>query len=324
MEIKLDLKDKKILYELDKDSRQSFQKIAKKVGLSKNAVSYRCNLLMKEGIITHSHAWIDLAKLGYLEFRMYFNLKNAGPKKEREIIDFLCKKKIVTWVGSMDGQYNLGIKVVTKNLHETHELWDELFRRYVNYIDGRLMTLIAGSNYYYKSYLIDAKKSDREESTTSTLGPEKLTEMERKIIGILSENSRRPIIEIAEILKVTPKTIIAHLKDLEKRKIIIGYGTVLDLGKIGYKTFRVSFILQRLTNQRMRDFRDYAHHHPNIIYDEEVIGGDDYEIEVQVRDIRDLRMIIQEIKSKFVDIIQDYKVLYVFEENKHIGAPIIF
>ena len=44
----LDLKDKKILLELELNSRQSFSSIAKKVGLSKEVVNYRVNKLIKK------------------------------------------------------------------------------------------------------------------------------------------------------------------------------------------------------------------------------------------------------------------------------------
>ena len=39
--VKIDLKDRKILYELDNYSRQSLSNIGKKVGLHKNVVLYR-------------------------------------------------------------------------------------------------------------------------------------------------------------------------------------------------------------------------------------------------------------------------------------------
>ena len=45
---KFDLKDRKILFELDTNSRQSFHEIAKKVGLSKDSVIYRINKLQFE------------------------------------------------------------------------------------------------------------------------------------------------------------------------------------------------------------------------------------------------------------------------------------
>jgi len=321
MEVKLDIKDKRILYELDLNSRQSFGKIAKKVGLSKNAVIYRVNNLKKLGVIKNFHAWIDMTKLGFIEFRIYLNLKNASPKKEEEIIEFLSNKKIVTWVGSMEGEYNLGAKIVTRNIYEMHEFWDELFQKFVNFIEKRLMTIIAGSNYYYKTYLLNSKENHEKESVRTSIELEKIDEIDENIIKHLTKDARISIIELSEKIRVTPKTIISHIRDLEKRRVIVGYGTVLDLEKMGYKNFKVSFILFRLTPEKMNDFRNYAMRHPNIIYDEEVIGGDDYELEVQVRDLRDLREIIRDIKSCFAEIVQDYKVLFMFEDHKHVGFP---
>ena len=43
--IKIDVKDRKILYELDTNSRQSIPQISKKVNLHKNAVHYRIKRL---------------------------------------------------------------------------------------------------------------------------------------------------------------------------------------------------------------------------------------------------------------------------------------
>ena len=45
--VKVDLKDKKILYELKYDSRQSLSQIGKKVGLHKNVVLYRIKRLKR-------------------------------------------------------------------------------------------------------------------------------------------------------------------------------------------------------------------------------------------------------------------------------------
>ena len=51
MALKLDVKDRKILYELDKNSRQSYSSLAKKVGLSQEAVRYMVNKLIENKVI---------------------------------------------------------------------------------------------------------------------------------------------------------------------------------------------------------------------------------------------------------------------------------
>ena len=47
----IDKKDKKILYHLDLNSRQSLNSIGKKVGLTKDVVAYRIQRMQKHGII---------------------------------------------------------------------------------------------------------------------------------------------------------------------------------------------------------------------------------------------------------------------------------
>lgn len=56
--------DKKVLKELQLDSRISFTKIAEKVGISTATVSDRVKRLTKEGIICGYTALIDTSKLG--------------------------------------------------------------------------------------------------------------------------------------------------------------------------------------------------------------------------------------------------------------------
>ena len=48
---KLDLLDRKILYELDRNSRRSASEIAKKVRVHRNVVNFRINRLIEKGII---------------------------------------------------------------------------------------------------------------------------------------------------------------------------------------------------------------------------------------------------------------------------------
>ena len=68
---KLDKKDKQILYQLDLDSRQSFNQIARKVKLSREVVQYRVKQLEKKGIIKGYQTLIDVTKLGYLNCRFF-------------------------------------------------------------------------------------------------------------------------------------------------------------------------------------------------------------------------------------------------------------
>ena len=57
----------------------------------------------------------------------------------------------------------------------------------------------------------------------------KIDELDRKILQILAPNARAQIIDMALKLKVTPKTMIARIKELERKNVIVGYKTVFDI-----------------------------------------------------------------------------------------------
>ena len=62
---KLDLIDRKILLELDKNCRQPEKHIAKAVGRSRESVKYRIQQLEKKGIIDGYLTTINPNKFGY-------------------------------------------------------------------------------------------------------------------------------------------------------------------------------------------------------------------------------------------------------------------
>ena len=83
---KIDIKDKKILYQLDINSRQSLKNIGNAVGLAKNVVQFRIHRLKQRGIIKNFYTAIDFYTLGYINLAIYVNYQYYTPKIEREII----------------------------------------------------------------------------------------------------------------------------------------------------------------------------------------------------------------------------------------------
>ncbi|MGC9308318.1 MAG: Lrp/AsnC family transcriptional regulator, partial [Thermoplasmatota archaeon] len=99
----LDIKDRKILYQLDLDSRQSFRSIGRKVGLSKDTVIARVNRLEEAGVIDNYFTYIDTYKLGYTIFRCYFVFQYVSPEIEAEIINHFVNNSYAVNVNSLEG-----------------------------------------------------------------------------------------------------------------------------------------------------------------------------------------------------------------------------
>ena len=109
--VKIDVKDKKILYQLDSNSRQSLRSIGRKVGLTKDVVASRVKKLQDTGIIKKFYTVIDTCALDYTHPRFYLNFQYATPEIKEEIIDYFVKSKYVGFVHSSEGQYDLTLVV---------------------------------------------------------------------------------------------------------------------------------------------------------------------------------------------------------------------
>jgi len=103
--VNLDLKDRKILYQLDLNCRQSNSQIGKKVGLSKQVVDYRIKRMDEDRIITGYWTNIDSYRFGYQVFRYLINLQNTTSIIKDEIMQQIANYKKTWAVYSVKGNY---------------------------------------------------------------------------------------------------------------------------------------------------------------------------------------------------------------------------
>ncbi|MBS3172333.1 Lrp/AsnC family transcriptional regulator [Candidatus Woesearchaeota archaeon] len=323
MTYKLDLKDKKILYELSINSRQSFNELAKKTRLNKNSIAYRINNLQKVGIIKKFHALIDVTKLGYLVFKLSLNFQNTTPQKEKEIIDFLKAKDMVSWLASIEGSYNIEAIIISKSMVEINFLWEELMRNYANYLPNRKLTLVSRAFYFSNSYFL---KKTNKHKTEFISKPEKveIDNIDLKILQILCNDGRARVIDLASKLNLTPKTIITRIKELESKKVIVGYKPTIDIKNLDYTIYNMVFMLHNLSEEKRNGLKYYISEHPNIIYYYEKIGSDeDIDIELQVSGFLELKSILNDIKAKFSDVIREYRIMEISEKQKSRFIPLL-
>ena len=106
---RLDVKDKRIIYELDVNSRQPNSEIARKVGLSKQVVGFRIKRLVDLQIISSFYTIIDISKLGFTVHKIFLKLQNIDKEKELELIKYLKNNPDVVWVASCDGEFDLSL-----------------------------------------------------------------------------------------------------------------------------------------------------------------------------------------------------------------------
>ena len=294
---KLDVKDYKILKELDKNYRTSFSKIAKKVGLSKNSVALRFEKLKQ--YVMHSTVGIDNELLGYKLVKVFYSFDFYDETIEKQLIQELKKHKNILWVARFYGPFDISICLLVKDLNDLVTHITQFNEKFSKQIRDKEIQIISKQYFFRHSYLYDSPAPQ----TTKVIQTSKryiLSKIEKKILSIIRNNPRMSIIEISKKTKISPKTISTTLKKLEKNKVITGYYMTLDNSRFNLNTFKI--LVQIQNTKHVKDFEDYLLSLGNIRHFRKMLGLWDYEIDLVYPNMAELHKQIDIIKQKFPGI----------------------
>lgn len=321
MIVKLNKKDKRILYNLDLQPRQTTLAIGKKVGLSDFGVKYRLQRMKDLGVIKGFYSLIDVSRLGYYGFRVYMKLENISPHEQEIFIQYLVKQPNIFWVNTyLHGAWDIGCHIWAKNVYEFHTIWMKVLEKFKPFIKEEQISQHLTIYHFRRNYLIDKK---RELVTPLEIGGSALSvaidSIDWRILKMLSFNARKPLIECARALKITPMAVKYRLTKLIKHKILLGSRPMIDLSLLGSEWYKVNFYLRDL--RKKNELFQYVAQNPHLVHIYDAIGLSDFEIGLEVTDVHQFYTILEDIRSKFSDTIKDYDYFIIFKEHKLLFVP---
>lgn len=311
----LDIKDKKILLILDTNARATNSQIAKQVGLSKQLTSFRIKRLEKNNIIKSYSAVIDHAKLGLKPFRVYLKLENTTLKKETEILNYL--KLYAGWMASVLGNWDISFAIYSKDEYDFQEFWENFLKEFRYYIKESKISLITEFLNFEKSFIFPEQKNRKKIFILGKKSPqEKLDKIDVQIIKELSVNARIPILELSKKIKTTARIASYRIKELERKEIIKGYRSFLNINELNLKFYKVLIELKDSKQEDVEKIKSHLSNHPNVAYVSKAIGGSDFEPEVYFENTKKLIAFISQIKEKFPTNIKEISHMEYIKEHK--------
>jgi DNA-binding Lrp family transcriptional regulator len=304
--IKLDLTDRRILSELDKNCRINDTKLARKIRRSRETVKYRIKRLIDKGIITSFTTSINPNRLGYSIYKIYLQIQNIEETRER-LLEYLRNDKRVYWMGECDGTWDLIFAVYAKNDMEFYEIKNALVSNFEHIIINRVTARFIDSQQYVKRFFTGEKVKP------VTFGGRIVDNMisltDQKILEILINNARTSVTEIAMKTKTTPAIVKSRIKNLEDLNIILTYRIGIDLTKLGLEMFKAMVYLKGMTKNRERDLYNYIYDLNNSCYFIRNITQWDIELEFVVENYNKYIGIINNLRKEFPDVIRNVETV---------------
>jgi len=304
---KLDLKDRKILYQLDLNCRQSNTQIGKKIGLKKDVVGYRIKRMEEAGVIKGYWTNIDSYKFGYEVYRYYIVFQNVTSDIKNEIIEQLINYKNTWVVRSIKGLYDISLVLWVDSIPKFYSFWDEFNEKYGDYFAEKIFSVYLQDDAYPLSYLLleEYEKSDRDKCLQTTGGePVEIDDVDYKLLNYIVENARIPLIELAEKLGCSSQAANYRIKNLMKKRIIQAFRVNIDVSKLGLQEFKVDIWLKKLSKRKQ--IWNCIKYNPYVTFISTSAGYADLEIVFTTEDSDKLIEILEDVFSKFPGAVRKY------------------
>ena len=314
--MELDIKDRKILAELDLNARATFNEIGKKAGLSKETIIYRIKRLEERGIIQRYTTLVNFGKLGHTGFAVFNRFENVDDKLKMEIVSYLEKIPELYWIALIGGRFDIVFAVMCKSVFQFNRIYYQILNKYGKYLADNTIAIRAELRQNKRNYLM---KEEQPTFSPPFFGKEpaleKLDDFDADILSLLSNEARISISELSGILKKPASTISSRIKEMERKKIIQGYTTYIKVQNYGMQSYRLLLSLQNMDENSRNKLFAYAYQNPKMILAIETVGEWNFEITLEVESHEELQKEISKLRNKFRTIIKNVEFIIMFEDD---------
>lgn len=311
----MDELDKKIICVLERNCRTPISTIAKKLRTNRNVITYRLNNLKKNGIINKYITAINLGKLGYNTYKIYFKINQTDNAKD--FTDFLKRQKEIIHLIKLEGEYNLSCVIVTKNIIELDIFLTDIKTKYEKIVKEINVSIVVYSNIFKFEKLLLGEKNQptKIEKYSSNEKVIYLDEIDKKILQILSQDANLSYMKIMKKTGFTLDIIKYRVKKL-KDNIISSFRILFDLSKFGFFHYVVLIKTNNMKKSDEQKLITWSTMKHNVMYCTKLIGNYDFEINVAISDINSLRDFINELQKNFSTMIDGYNTVLVSDVLK--------
>lgn len=319
--IKLDAKDRRLLFELDFNARRDIKTLAKGVGIPAREVEKRIYRLIQQNVIKGFHPVLNVPKLGYIYCRIVVTLQNCPKEREEDMTDYLINHPNIFWVFRMQGMYDFLIVMWAESLTQFTDFVEEFENKFGKFIKRKLETVVTHLTYFQARYLTGTQKT-REIHVKETTERISIDELDKRTLQLLSINARFTLTELSLNLHTSEEDMAKRIRRLERGGLIEGYRPLIDHTLLGYTWYKVWLNINKTSQKAFKQLSAYIRENPITLWTVEGIGlPADLEIEVMVRSNQELFDFINGMRQQFPMMIEEYTTVMFIETLKELYLP---
>ncbi len=308
-----DLKDKRILSELDFNAKLTTTSLAKKVRLSRQVVDYRLNRLKNQKTIYAFYTLIDPGMVGFSLFRIHLKLKNITEKEYSVFAHDLFENYPVFWIAFVFGSFDMIIDVFSKNANYFENLFSKILKKYKQIIQNYETQVILELNLYNYNYFLNSSRLRKKITLHKNVGNVILDEKNKQILTIIKNNSRLSFEEIGRMVNLTRNAVKNRIKNLEQKQVIKGYMFLVDFRHFNKQSFKILIRYDHSKINIEHSLLSFLKQKTGVLATLKLLGRWNLDIEIHTKDIKELQQFMMYLRNNF-EIIQDYEILQIIND----------
>ncbi len=314
--------DKKILNQISENARDSHSFLAKKIKISREVFDYRIKKLEELGIITGYQARINLKNFIYGGYIVLIQVVSLTEDKEKEIINSLKKSSTFYYIEKCGGTFDFIIGINVNNLNEfskSIDIINDIFGK--NKTNMTVLTMIKELRDSFKPLFKENEEFNNTITELDLIKKESIDEIDKKLIIALGKDATITSPKLSEKIKITEVAIRERIKKLISKKIILGFRTMIDLGKLDLQISSLLIKTNTQSSEVDKKLQTFFQFDKNNTYACKVIGEYNYFLTVFNKNNLELKEYITKLRNTFPELIKNIDILPLFEMSYHKHIP---
>ncbi len=309
--VKLDLLDRKIIYELDLNARQPASKIAKRLKVAKETVNFRIKRLLKNDVIKGFYAMIDTSLINRFFFKIFIKFKEIHPDRRKKILDFLASQPKMSQVLLLEGIYDVQLFFLAEENSDLMRFMESLNSFCGDEIQKKEILITYTLYRFNQKFIYDGKRSLTTSVSTKKKGY-KLDNVRFSVLREISKDARISVLDIARNLRISSQLAQYHLKKLVKDKVIVSTHIAINYDLLNMQHYHLTFQVNdhKILSQVIQFFNQKN----KSIFATKMMGYYDGSAELIVKNNEELRKFVDELLAKFSEKITTLDIFLIYKE----------
>lgn len=313
--MEIDLLDRKILAQLDTDSRQSSKEIARKAGSNKDTVNYRMNRLIRDGVISGFTTHVDTAKFGYTNIKTYVAFQDIDEEKEGEFFSYIGSLPEIGWIAHASGRWDALFCTWAASSFSFYKTFKKIQNRFSRNIYEKEIIHNINWFYYNRKWLLPDNSRIHAIKYGEEPGKMGVDESDIAILREIVPDARKSFSDIAKRTGISPQNVFNRVASMRKKGIITKFGMDLDYGTLGIVFAKAFIRLHNIDEKSLQSIYRFCEREPRVFALTTTLGAWDLELEMEVDRVEDSLGIMNRLKRSFPDFVKGYDSIVITRQS---------